>query len=141
MTNRVIEEIYIDLGLPSDNAQVIYTTRRIAAQAGFDDVQQFLIATAASELSTNIIRYAGKGTIILRVLSNEKGDGIEVTAQDKGGGIPDIKKAMQEHFSTGNGLGLGLPSVQRIMDEFDIQSSSDHGTIIVVKKWRYRTDK
>ncbi|MBF0231760.1 MAG: anti-sigma regulatory factor [Desulfamplus sp.] len=140
LTNRVIEEVCIDLGQPSDNAQVVYTTRRMAAQAGFDDVQQFLIATAASELSTNIIRYAQKGTVTLRILSNDKAEGIEITAIDQGAGISDIDKAMQEHFSTGDGLGLGLPSVKRIMDEFDIHSRSEDGTVIVAKKWRYRTD-
>ena len=140
MINRVIEEIFIDVCEPSDNAQVIYTARQMAADIGFDETQQFLIAAAVSELATNIIRYASKGVVILRLVSkmSNTGDiqGIEVTAKDNGAGISDIDKAMQEHFSTGNSLGLGLPSVKRIMDEFFIQSSPEKGTVVIAKRWR-----
>ncbi len=134
--NKIVEEISIELYEPSDNAQVIYTTRQLASQIGFDEIQQVLIATAASELSTNIIRYAEKGIITIRILENDKLYGIELIAEDKGPGIANIDMAMQEHFSTGNGLGLGLPSVRRIMDEFDIQSKLRQGTHIIAKKWR-----
>ena len=121
---------------PSDNANVVFTAKRLAEQIGFTETQQPLIATAASELSTNIIRYAGKGMLTLRILWNENREGMEIVAQDKGPGIANIEKAMRENFSTGNGLGLGLPSVKRIMDEFEIQSKSGHGTYIVARKWK-----
>ncbi|MBF0226511.1 MAG: anti-sigma regulatory factor [Desulfobacterales bacterium] len=134
--NSAVEEICIEIEDPSDNAHVIYTTRRLAAQAGFNETMQVLIATAASELSTNIIRYAKKGKVTLKIIQDINSKGIEIIAQDKGPGIDNINQAMQEHFSTGNGLGLGLPSVQRIMDEFDIQSKLNHGTCIIGRKWR-----
>jgi len=121
---------------PSDNANVVFAAKRLAEQIGFTETQQPLIATAASELSTNIIRYAGKGMLTLRILWNENREGMEIVAQDKGPGIANIEKAMRENFSTGNGLGLGLPSVKRIMDEFEIQSKSGHGTYIVARKWK-----
>ncbi|MBF0496358.1 MAG: ATP-binding protein, partial [Deltaproteobacteria bacterium] len=47
-----------------------------------------------------------------------------------------IEQAMQEHFSSGNSLGLGLPSVRRIMDEFIIDSKPGQGTTIIARKWR-----
>ncbi|MBF0230771.1 MAG: anti-sigma regulatory factor [Desulfamplus sp.] len=135
--NKIIEETTIDVCESVDNAVVIYTTRQMAAQIGFNEAQQFLIATAASELSTNIIRYAKKGFVILRTISkNHDSRGIEIIAKDNGSGIEDIDRAMQEHFSTGNSLGLGLPSVKRIMDEFFIESSPENGTLVIAKKWR-----
>ncbi|MBW1850874.1 MAG: anti-sigma regulatory factor [Deltaproteobacteria bacterium] len=134
--HEIIEDIPVELCEPSDNAQVIYTTRHLAARIGFDDSQQSLIAVAASELSTNIIRYSGKGKVSLRIIRNEQNKGIEVVAQDEGPGISNIDEAMKDNFTTGGGLGLGLGSVQRIMDEFEIQSKPGHGTRIVVRKWR-----
>jgi serine/threonine-protein kinase RsbT len=134
--NKNIEDIPIELDGPSDNAQVIYATRQLAAKMGFDEVQQYLIASAASELSTNIIRYAGKGKVTLKIIRKEQRQGIEIVAQDEGPGIVNIDEAMQEHFSSKNGLGLGLPSVQRIMDEFEIQSRPGQGTLIVARKWK-----
>ena len=133
---RVSEDTCIDLVALSDHAQVVYTARRLTALMGFDEIQQSMIATAASELSTNIIRYAGKGSITLRTIQKNSREGIEIAAQDDGPGIEDIEEAMEDHFSKGNGLGLGLSSVRRIMDEFDIQSEPGQGTRIVARKWR-----
>jgi len=134
--NRITEDTPIDLVEISDHAQVVYTVRRLTAQMGFDETQQSLISTAASELSTNIIRYAGKGRITLRIVHEENREGVEIVAQDEGPGIKNIEEAMKEHFSKGNGLGLGLSSVRRIMDDFDIHSKPGHGTRIVARKWR-----
>ena len=136
MKNRITEETYIDLVELSDHAQVVYTVRRLTAQMGFDEVQQSLISTAASELSTNIIRYAGKGRVTFRTVQKENREGIEIITEDQGPGIENIEEAMKEHFSNGNGLGLGLSSVKRIMDEFVIQSKPRHGTRVVARKWR-----
>jgi len=133
---RIGEEIHIDLELPSDNAGAISAAKRLAAQAGFDDTEQSLIATAVSELATNIIRYAGKGEVVLRLIHQPGREGIEIVAEDHGPGIRNIDKAMQEHFSTGNSLGLGLPSVKRLMDEFFINSKVGVGTLCIARKWR-----
>jgi negative regulator of sigma-B (phosphoserine phosphatase) len=136
MTMNVPQNLDFELYEPSDNAQVVYATRKLAAQLGFDESEQFLIATAVSELATNIIRYANRGRITLGMIREDSRTGIEVTAEDYGPGIANIDEAMQEHFSSGNGLGLGLPSVRRIMDEFAIASKPGQGTRIVVRKWR-----
>jgi negative regulator of sigma-B (phosphoserine phosphatase) len=136
MTTKVFHNLDFELYEPSDNAQVVYATRKLAAQLGFDESEQFLIATAVSELATNIIRYANQGRITLRRIQEDYRTGIEVTAEDYGPGIVNIDEAMQEHFSSGSGLGLGLPSVRRIMDEFAIESKPGQGTRVVVRKWR-----
>ena len=130
------EIILVELCEVSDAAQAVYSTRRLTAQMGFGETDQFLIATAVSELATNIVRYAGKGEIVIRTVIDAGREGIEVTARDSGPGIADIDRAMEEHFSSGNSLGLGLPSVRRIMDDFTIDSEPGHGTTIVARKWR-----
>ena len=136
MTTRISKDLDFELSEPSDNAQVVYGTKKLAAQLDFAESEQFLIATAVSELATNIIRYANWGRITLRTIREDSRIGIEVTAEDRGPGIVNIDEAMQEHFSSGTGLGLGLPSVRRIMDEFAIESKPGQGTRIVVRKWR-----
>ena len=136
MTTKVSKDLDFELHEPADNAQVVYATKKLAAQLGFAESEQFLIATAVSELATNIIRYANRGRITLRMIREDGRTGIEVTAEDHGPGIVNIDEAMQEHFSSGSGLGLGLPSVRRIMDEFAIESNPGQGTRVVVRKWR-----
>jgi serine/threonine-protein kinase RsbT len=130
------DERRILLSDPSDKEQVIMAARHMAAGVGFDEVNQCLIATAASELATNIINYAQKGEVTLRVVQRDEQLGIEIIARDDGPGIRDIEQAMQDNFSTTKGsLGLGLPSVKRIMDEFKIESQLGHGTIVSARKW------
>ena len=120
----------------NDKEQVIIAARRLAAAAGFDEVTQFLIATAASELATNIVNYARKGEVTLRIVQHDQRLGIEIIARDDGPGIRDIEQALQDHFSTTKGsLGLGLPSVKRIMDEFEIESRLGRGTVVTARKW------
>jgi len=121
----------------SDKEQVIMTARCLAVEAGFDETNQVLIATAASELATNIVKYAKEGEVILKIIQRDRQLGIEMIARDDGPGIRDIEQVMQDNFSTSKGsLGLGLPSVQRIMDEFKIESQPGHGTIVSTLKWR-----
>lgn len=121
----------------SDKEQVVMTARYLAAEAGFDETNQVLIATAASELATNIVKYAKEGEVILKIIQRDRRLGIEIIARDDGPGIRDIEQVMQDNFSTSKGsLGLGLPSVQRIMDEFKIESQPEHGTIVSALKWR-----
>lgn len=120
-----------------DKEHAMIETRNFAAGAGFNKTQQMLIATAASELSSNILRYAGKGELLLKVVKNMGRLGIEIVAMDQGTGIADIEKALQDNYTTTKGsLGLGLPSVRRIMDDFEIESSPGKGTLIRTRKWR-----
>lgn len=137
MSHRVLIEEVIDLADISDNMLALVAARHMAGKIGFNEVDRDLIATAVSELSTNVVRYGMGGTIALRHVRNEKGEGIEIEAQDSGPGIQDIEKAMTDNYSTQHSLGLGLPGVNRIMDEFIIESSDGNGTRCVARKWRY----
>ena len=135
MTAPPSNEMFFAVSQPSDNAPVVCGARQMLAEMGFDETKSFLIATAVSELATNIIRYAETGTITLRDVDGGDRRAFVVIAKDLGPGIADIKKALQEHYSSGQGLGLGLSSVKRIMDEFDIQSEPGKGTHITAIKW------
>ena len=109
--------------------------RVAASELGFGITDVTRIVTAASELSRNIFRYAGSGTMKWRALDEGGRTGIEITFEDKGPGIVDVEQAMQSGYSTGGSLGMGLPGAQRLMDDFDIRSSIGKGTTIVIKKW------
>ncbi len=110
--------------------------RRVAEDVGFVFTELALIATAISELARNIVRYARSGEIAIRPITNSARRGIQIVAQDRGPGIRDIEQALQIGFSTAGGLGLGLPGVRRLMDEFDIQSKLGQGTTVRVTKWK-----
>jgi serine/threonine-protein kinase RsbT len=110
--------------------------RAMAIELGFSSGEATLIATTISELARNIISYAGEGQILLRAVQGTKRTGLSVTAADEGPGIPDIQQAMRDGFSTSGSLGIGLPGVRRLMDEFEITSQPNRGTTVTVKKWR-----
>lgn len=109
--------------------------REMAREFGFANIDLALIATAISELTRNIISYANKGTVYLRLLNEPGRKGILVIAEDKGPGIENIDLAMQDGYSTGKSLGLGLPGVRRLMDDFLLTSELGKGTIVTTKKW------
>jgi serine/threonine-protein kinase RsbT len=110
--------------------------RAMAIELGFSSGEATLIATTISELARNIISYAGEGQILLKAVQSAKKTGLSVTATDEGPGIPDIQQAMRDGFSTSGSLGIGLPGVRRLMDEFEITSQPNRGTTVTVKKWR-----
>jgi len=129
------EEVQLDISGSADNALAISAARRLAREIGFSEAEEFLIATAVSELSTNILHYAGSGQVTLRAVRADGRTGIEVVALDAGPGIEDIARAMEDHYSTGGTLGLGLPSVKRIMDAFSVEPRTGCGTICTARKW------
>ena len=110
--------------------------RSMAETLGFQGADLTVIATAISELSRNIVKYAGHGEIVLWHDQNGRGPGIAVQARDQGPGIADLALAMQDGYSTSLGLGLGLPGAKRLMDAFDISSSLGQGTVVTTWKWR-----
>ncbi|MDC3415233.1 anti-sigma regulatory factor [Aquibacillus sp. 3ASR75-11] len=109
--------------------------RNIAKEIGFGTVDQARIATAISELARNIYLYAGSGEICFERLETIDRKGIGIYAIDKGPGMEEVSRVMEDGFSTSGGLGAGLPGVKRLMDEFDIVSEVGKGTKITVMKW------
>ena len=109
--------------------------RGLVSDLRFSGSELTLIATAISEVARNIVSYAGSGEIVMRVVQRGQRRGITVVARDKGPGIADIERAMEDGFSTSRGLGLGLPGSKRLMDEFELVSEVGRGTEITMTKW------
>lgn len=109
--------------------------RAMAAAMGFSSTDLTLIATAISEIARNMVVYAKGGEIVFGERQAGNRRGLIVRASDKGPGIANVAQAMQDGFSTGQGLGLGLPGARRLMDDFHIESAPGVGTTIVMTKW------
>jgi serine/threonine-protein kinase RsbT len=109
--------------------------RRLSAGLGFSSTDLTLIATAISEVARNIRLFAGEGQVQIRLVRERGREGIVVVARDKGPGISDIERAMQDGYSTRGSFGLGLPGARRLMDEFDIRSRPGKGVTVTMKKW------
>lgn len=126
------------VGIKSDTDIVTARSqgRMLATGLGFSSGDTTLIATAISELGRNILSYAGQGEISISAVDGCGRCGILIIASDKGPGIPDVQQALRDGFSTSGGLGLGLPGVRRLMDEFEITSVPKRGTTVKAKKWK-----
>jgi serine/threonine-protein kinase RsbT len=109
--------------------------RALASQAGFSHSNLTIIATAISEVARNIVEYAKEGEVMITLIADASKKGVEIVARDSGPGIADVATVMRDGFSTGKGLGIGLPGARRLMDEFTIVSTIGNGTIITMKKW------
>ena len=109
--------------------------RELAGWCGFPATDLALVSTAISELARNIVSHAARGEIILRLVDDYDKRGVEVLAADAGPGIRDVALAMEDGFSTSGSLGLGLPGVRRLMDEFEIRSEFGKGTTVTARKW------
>lgn len=108
--------------------------RTIAARAGFGHEDAEAIVLAVSELATNLVRYAPGGEILVMPIARDGGTGIAVLSRDRGPGIADAERAVQDGYSTGGGLGSGLPAVRRLMDDFAL-TTGPAGTRIEARKW------
>jgi serine/threonine-protein kinase RsbT len=122
------------------SASAVVTVRQVvrtwAIEAGFTLVDQTKMVTAASEIARNTVDYGGGGTARLELLVEGTRRGLRVAFEDQGPGIPDVQKAMTDHFTTGNGLGLGLGGAKRLVNEFDISSRVGEGTRVVLTRWK-----
>jgi serine/threonine-protein kinase RsbT len=118
-----------------DVRRAVLESTRYSQQIGFDETPSRMIATAVSELVRNILKYAGSGDCRLRQVEKPGGRGIEIEVSDHGPGIADVEAAMSDHFSSSGTLGLGLPGVKRMMDEFSLESSPGEGTRVTARKW------
>ncbi len=128
-------EVHITIDSGADIVTARQEGRRLAAEVGFSGSDLTIIATAISELARNIVEYAHDGEIILALVRDEDRKGIRVEARDGGPGIANIELAMQDGYSTGRGLGLGLPGTRRLMDEFRINSKIGVATTVTAIKW------
>jgi len=125
----------VSIGGEGDIVAARRAVREAAQAVGFGLTDTTRIVTAASELARNICKYAGAGVMHVRHVERDDRAGLELDFVDKGPGIEDLEKAMEEGFSTSGGLGLGLPGSKRLMDEMDVRSTAGRGTTVSVRKW------
>lgn len=119
-----------------DIVRMRHAVRAAAVRQGFSLVDQTKLVTAASELARNAVDYGGGGDVTLEEIAAGARVGVRLTFVDRGPGIVDLKAALTDGFTTGNGLGLGLGGARRLVNEFDIQSAPGAGTRIVIARWR-----
>jgi serine/threonine-protein kinase RsbT len=129
------DEVRVGIATDNDIVTARQEGRRLSSELGFSSTDLTLIATAISEVARNIRLYAEQGDVQLRLLRERGREGILVVARDKGPGILDVERAMQDGYSSGGGSGLGLPGARRLMDEFDIRSKPGKGVTVTMKKW------
>jgi serine/threonine-protein kinase RsbT len=131
----VPDEVRVAIRTDADVVTARQEARTMGAGLGFSSTDLTLLATAISEVARNITTYAGEGEVTLRVLDQDGRRGIEVLAADEGPGIENVELAMRDGFTTGNGLGLGLPGTRRLVDDFDLQTTPGVGTTVRLVKW------
>lgn len=108
---------------------------QLALDLGFSLTDVTMIATAISEIARNITSYAGRGEVRVAVADREGRRALVVRAADDGPGIADIDRAMEDGYTTGRGLGMGLPGARRLMDRLVVESALGRGTVIEMWKW------
>jgi serine/threonine-protein kinase RsbT len=128
------DEVQVAISGDPDIVAARQAARELASRAGFTGTALTLLATAVSEVARNIVRFAGQGTITIQLLAEPR-PGIRVVARDTGPGIRDVERALEDGYSTDEGLGLGLPGARRLVDEFEIASEVGHGTTVVLTTW------
>jgi serine/threonine-protein kinase RsbT len=128
-------EVRLPVATEMEVTRCVIAAGNFAVQTGFDEARGRMIATAVSELARNIVKYAGKGELRLRRVERALERGVEIEAVDRGPGIVDAERAMSDHYSSGGTLGLGLPGVKRLMDEFELETASGAGTRVTARKW------
>ena len=119
-----------------DVVRLRQAVRERAVAVGFSLVDQTKIVTAASEIGRNTVQYGGGGTARVAVVANGTRRGLRLEFSDNGPGIPDLAQALQDGFTTGGGLGLGLSGAKRLCDEFHIESEVGKGTRVSLLRWK-----
>ncbi len=136
MIDEIITETEVAIRQEADVVVASQQGRTLAAYLGMSPSSQTAVTIAIAEIARNIVWYAWHGQITLQAVRQGNRQGIVVRATDDGPGISDVGRAMQDGYSTGRGLGLGLPGARRLMDEFEIVSEVGKGTLITMKKWK-----
>jgi serine/threonine-protein kinase RsbT len=136
----MVPPLRLGIATVADGEQARRDARQFANAHGFSREDCEVVALAVSELAANLVRHARAGELILESISRPakhggQVHGVRVSSIDRGPGIVNIARAMEDGYSTGGGLGSGLPGARRLMDSFEIASSPE-GTRIVACKWQ-----
>jgi Anti-sigma regulatory factor (Ser/Thr protein kinase) len=117
-------------------AEARIRVKQHARKVGLGIVDDTKLVTAVSEIARNMVLYGGGGVMHIEDVVVSGRPGVKVTFEDKGPGIPDLEQAMGDGFTTGGGMGLGLPGSKRLVNEFKIESKAGEGTKVELTKWK-----
>jgi serine/threonine-protein kinase RsbT len=132
----VLKELSFSLQSDVDVAAARTGVRDCARELGFSVLDLTKVVTAASELARNVVVHGAGGTMHLAVVRDGVRRGLRLVFTDSGPGIPDLELALKDGYSTAGGMGIGLPGARRLVNEFDIKSSSPGGTRVTVLRWK-----
>jgi serine/threonine-protein kinase RsbT len=124
-----------NIGNEMDAKRAVMSSSKFVDGFVSDKVFAHRLATVVSELASNIIKYAGKGVLSIQAQPKFNGACFEVEARDEGPGITDKEQALEDGFSESGTLGLGLPGIKRLVDEFTLDSEPGQGTRVFVRKY------
>jgi serine/threonine-protein kinase RsbT len=128
-------DFVVDVNNSDDIVAARQAGHELARQLGFSLTDVTMIATAISEIARNITSYAGKGEVRVGLQYRDGRQALVVRAEDDGPGIADVERALEDGYSTGRGLGLGLPGARRLMDRLIVESAPGKGTVVEMWKW------
>ena len=128
-------DIVVDIHSSDDIVEARKAGHQLALDLGFSLTDVTMVATAISEIARNITSYAGRGVVRVTVADRDGRKALVVRAEDYGPGIADIDRAMEDGYSTGRGLGMGLPGARRLMDRLVVDSKLGRGTVVEMWKW------
>ncbi|ANJ55850.1 anti-sigma regulatory factor [Pseudomonas silesiensis] len=109
--------------------------RKLAQECGMRLIDLTKLVTAVSELARNTMVYGGGGDMDWQILDENARTGLRLVFRDEGPGIPDIKLAMTDGWTSGSGLGLGLTGAKRLVEEFELETTPGKGTRITITRW------
>ena len=138
--NENVNGLRIGIRSSSDIVTARQQGRALAIELGFEGGDTTLIVTVIAEAARNIVDYAIEGEISIKAIQQGDKAGILIIARDTGPGIPDVARAVEYGCSTHKGLGMGLPGVRWLVDEFEIISRIGKGTCVTMKKWKSRLE-
>jgi serine/threonine-protein kinase RsbT len=139
-TNENADGQLIGIRSSSDIVTARQQGRALAIGLGFEGGDMTLIVTVIAEVARNIVDYANEGEIMIKAIQQDDRAGILIVARDAGPGIPNVGRAVQYGCSTRKGLGMGLPGIRWLVDEFEIHSQVGQGTRVTMKKWKSRLE-
>ena len=132
----VTRETVFELRTDIDVAVARRGVRDWAAELGLSMVDLTKVVTAASELARNAVIHGGGGEMCLQVVRERERQGLRMMFRDNGPGIPEIDRAMEDGYTTGRGMGLGLPGARRLVNEFALASTPSEGTCVTIIRWK-----
>jgi serine/threonine-protein kinase RsbT len=129
------DALAIPIRTDADIVSARQAVRTLGTQQGFTPIELTRLATAITELARNIVTFAGSGEVCIDPATGDGRRGVTMRVSDEGPGIEDVERALRDGFTTGTGLGIGLPGARRLMDEFEITTAPGEGTTIRATKW------